>query len=212
MLAKLRGEVKKALTPIAKKLNKVDPSIVTLGNLIFSFLAFLLIINKSFLEGLIALVLASFMDLLDGAVAKINNKRTFLGNYLDAATDKLGEFLVFLSFMVIGFYVEAFLAFGFSILVSYYKARAEMVKPLNNMDWPGLGERSERLIIVMIGLAIATLSPQIAKEALSLSLYGVAGIAIIGVVQRFAFALDYLSKEDRKEKNKKKKKGTKSNV
>lgn len=104
--------------------------------------------------GLVAI--GSLVDGLDGAVARVTNKVTARGAFLDSAFDRLGEVAAFaaLAFYRAGQARELLLivvAVGGALLVPYMRARAEA----EGIDGRGgLMGRSERLIVFCTGLII----------------------------------------------------------
>jgi CDP-diacylglycerol--glycerol-3-phosphate 3-phosphatidyltransferase len=100
----------------------------------------------------------SAMDILDGAVARLGNKETRFGAFLDSVTDRLGEAAALFGLLV--FYVRqdhelgAYLAFGavvISLMVSYLRARAEGLGIPGDV---GLMGRPERIVVLVFGLVV----------------------------------------------------------
>lgn len=185
----------KLFFPIARFLTFLTPNQITALTYPAVLIAFYFIITKQFLPAFVFILLSSFLDNLDGAVAKLTKKESAVGSYFDALTDRIQELVILGGFAYIGYALEAFLAISASFLISYAKARAEMVKPLGNPDWPSIGERAERLIVVMAGTLGASFYPEMGGyPTLSLMLYAVAAMAYIGALQRFLFALKILGR------------------
>ena len=115
---------------------KISPNAITLTGLAFAFISAYLIsdtsINNNFLFASILLLLSGMMDLFDGAVARLSNKVTKLGAFIDSVSDRIGEIAIFLG-TTIYFSTEgnvlgsslALAALGGSLTVSYIRARAE---------------------------------------------------------------------------------------
>jgi archaetidylinositol phosphate synthase len=185
----------KVFFPIGKMLSFLDPNFVTALAYPLCAIAGYLVYAKDYPLALVFVILSSVVDNLDGAIAKANNKKTAFGSYFDAMTDRIQEFFILLGFALSGYAVEAFVAVAASFMVSYAKARAEMIKPLGNMDWPSIGERAERLIIVMLVMVIAIFYPAVyGYSTISAGLWLLSAVAFIGTVQRFFFAKRILSK------------------
>jgi phosphatidylglycerophosphate synthase len=181
--------------PVGKMLSFLHPDFVTALAYPLCAIAGYLVYAGDYPLALLFIIISSFMDNLDGAIAKANNKKTAFGSYFDAVTDRVQEFFILLGFALSGYAVEAFVAIAASFMVSYAKARAEMIKPLGNMDWPSIGERAERLIIIMLAIVIAIFYPVVyGYNTISSGLWILATIAFIGTVQRFFFAKKILSK------------------
>jgi CDP-diacylglycerol---glycerol-3-phosphate 3-phosphatidyltransferase len=104
-------------------------------------------------------VIGSVLDILDGALARTSGKGTPFGAFLDSTVDRVGE-----GFMLgaIGLVLMrdgsewgvalAFAAMAGSFLVSYTRARAEALGLKGDV---GFGSRTERVIVISVGLAFA---------------------------------------------------------
>ena len=106
------------------------------------------------------IILANVFDILDGAVAKCNNRITKRGGFLDSSLDRISDGAIFTGIMI--YYINhpeitcyrlwATLAVVVLInaeLTSYVKARAE-----NILDSCPVGywQRGERIVAVLLGL------------------------------------------------------------
>lgn len=145
--------------PVARALNAVGigPNVVTLLGLTVAAGAGHLISRGYLFWGGLVLLLASVMDLLDGALARLTGRATPLGAALDSVVDRLAEAIVLLGVFV--FYLRgdhnigAYLAFGTlvaSYMVSYTRARGEGLGIA--MKESGLVTRTERVVIMVGGL------------------------------------------------------------
>ncbi len=182
----LRNKIYAKLKPIFTNI-KIPPNWITASAYPLIILTYLLIIKKMYLISSITLILCSILDIFDGLIAKSQHKQTNFGSFFDAFTDRIQELFIFLGLFQIGYNLSA-LTLALSYLLSYIKARAEMVKPLNNMDWPSIGERSERIIVITLGLFFEPFF----KSSIAYSLILLTIILIVGIIQRFFFAKTYL--------------------
>jgi len=100
--------------------------------------------------GGIVLLIAGFFDIVDGQVARVSQKITKAGGFLDSVFDKIAEVAIFLGILVGGFAEPylVFLAITFSLLVSYTRSRAESLGV--KLQGIGIGERAERLLVIAI--------------------------------------------------------------
>jgi archaetidylinositol phosphate synthase len=194
MLGKVfRKPMQKFLENIAKHL-RVNPNYMTVLVYPFSLITFYLIATKQYLLSLPFFIISSFLDNLDGAIAKYHKTSTPFGNYLDGFTDKVQEFLILFAFAISGYWFESFIAFSLGFFCNFAKTRAEMVKPLGNIDWPGIGERAERLSILFLSILTYIFYPYIfGFDTIKFGLYVVIFISFIGTLQRFYFAYQVLS-------------------
>jgi phosphatidylglycerophosphate synthase len=143
--------------------------------------------------GVIFLVAAFLWDALDGSVARSQNKATGFGNYLDAMIDKYVEIIVYAGLLFGGYAVESFFVMTGSLVLSYAKPRAALVIPIDNHDWPALGERVDRTLFLVIAVVISIFLPSLsldgtAYDTLSVLLWMLAVIVYIGSVQRMLYA------------------------
>ena len=134
----------------------------------------------------ILLLISGFFDVVDGCVARVLNKATPKGAFLDSNFDKISEALIFIGIAIGGLSspILAMIALSSSILVSYLRARAESLGI--ELKGVGVGERAERLVILSIcGLIPITGSIQ----------WGVIIIIFLSIfsfIQRFWFVLKRL--------------------
>ena len=107
-------------------------------------------IEFSLIIGGIILLVAGFFDIVDGQVARVSQKVTRSGGFLDSVFDKIAEVAIFLGILVGGFAEPylVFLAITFSLLVSYTRSRAESLGV--KLQGIGIGERAERLLVIAI--------------------------------------------------------------
>ena len=107
-------------------------------------------VEFSLIIGGIVLLVAGFFDIVDGQVAKVSQKITRSGGFLDSVFDKIAEVAVFLGILVGGFAEPylVFLAITLSLLVSYTRSRAESLGV--KLQGVGIGERAERLLVIAI--------------------------------------------------------------
>ncbi len=84
--------------------------------------------------GLIFLVLSAIFDTFDGLVARVTQKTSTFGAFLDSTTDRVSDFLYLYGFWILfwksgqGLIVSSafvFSSFLFTLLISYTKARIE---------------------------------------------------------------------------------------
>ncbi len=108
--------------------------------------------------GGILIIVAGLFDSLDGTLARLTNRMTPFGAFLDSTTDRFAEGALFLgimySFLQRGIVVAAYLVFlamiG-SLMVSYARARAEGIGVKCS---EGMLTRFERIAILVIGLLL----------------------------------------------------------
>lgn len=99
------------------------------------------------------MVFFGLFDAIDGAAARLTNRMTKFGSYLDAICDRVFESAVlFSAAYVTGEWILSFCLIVGIFLISYAKARAAMEVNVDNNEWPDLMERTERGIIFATGM------------------------------------------------------------
>jgi CDP-diacylglycerol--glycerol-3-phosphate 3-phosphatidyltransferase len=108
-----------------------------------------------FRDAAIVLLIASFLDMADGQVARRVGRVTAFGAFLDSTLDRYSDLALYMGLVVyytlIGrpFYMAlAAVAMASSFMVSYSRARAESLIPSCKV---GFMERPERVVLLMIG-------------------------------------------------------------
>ena len=141
-----------AIAPIVRLLAAlgVTPAALTTAGLLGNVLATALIVQGSLLAGGIVLLLASALDMLDGALARSTNSASRFGAMFDSVLDRFSEAVLF----GIAWYafetgnrdqtLLAFAAVVGSLMVSYVRARAE---GLNIELRDGIFTRAERVVL-----------------------------------------------------------------
>ncbi|MDN5358445.1 MAG: archaetidylinositol phosphate synthase [Candidatus Diapherotrites archaeon] len=135
----------------------VHPNVITSVSIFVALIAAYYYANADWLLGSVVAFLAAFLDALDGAVARYWKKETKWGAYLDAMLDRIVEgILLFGIGWGSGLWPQVYIIMFASILISYAKARAAMETKVDNINWPDLFERAERLALIVIGVPIAS--------------------------------------------------------
>ena len=150
MLNNLRNSLKPYLEKIGKSFAStgISPNIWTAIGILFAFLSAIVYgINFEFalLIGGILLLISGFFDIVDGQVARITNKTSKKGAFLDSVSDKIAEVVIFLGILIGGFAEPylIFLAITLSLLVSYSRSRAESLGI--TLQGIGIGKSDYRL-------------------------------------------------------------------
>lgn len=142
-----------AIDPIVRLLAAlgVTPAALTTAGLVGNVLAAALIVQGSLLAGGIVVLLASALDMLDGALARSTNSASRFGAMFDSVLDRFSEAVVLFGIAWYAFETgnrdQALLAFAAvvgSLMVSYVRARAE---GLNLQLRDGIFTRAERVVL-----------------------------------------------------------------
>jgi len=165
LLNKKKDTLTDWVKPIARIFSRINPNTVTILALVFCITAGIYFAAGDLVIAGFMLLLGGFFDVLDGAVARENNRATKFGGLLDSVSDRYADAAVFLGIMLGGHaafppYIEngwflGGLALTGSLLVSYTRARAEAsgTGVLNI----GVAERAERMILIILGAFLGLL-------------------------------------------------------
>ena len=133
----------------------VNPNFLTFLGLIVNFAAAANFAVGNFRTGAIIIFFAGFLDMLDGQVARRQNRVTAFGAFYDSTLDRYADMALYMGLLVYysvsgrtPYVVLAAVATAGSVMVSYARARAESLIPLCKV---GFMERPERLVLLIIG-------------------------------------------------------------
>jgi archaetidylinositol phosphate synthase len=197
MLSVLKPTIEKTLKPLAAPLRNVNPNLITLLGIIFPVLFYFFIIHGHYVLALIALALSA-TDMLDGLVARAQNKVTAFGGFLDSTVDRFADFVVLVAFGfsgLVSWKVDLTLVL-LSYLISYIRSRTELAAKGNLVASVGIMERPERLIALFIGLALYTAWPNITLHGLNfagITFVILIVLSLVTVGQRVVFAYKNLA-------------------
>ena len=163
----------------------LTPNAITwLGFILTLGAAALIITEHLFVAGFLVLA-AGFLDILDGALARLTGRVTPFGGVLDSTIDRLSDAALLLAILVffdgeIWVQLLVFLAFVASLLVSYIRARA-----LNAGLEPrrGIFTRAERVVVLALGLLLSHW-----ENALIVALAVIAAFSFFTAGQRLFYA------------------------
>jgi CDP-diacylglycerol--glycerol-3-phosphate 3-phosphatidyltransferase len=138
--------------------------------------------------GTIVITAFVFSDMVDGLMARMSNRSSKWGAFLDSTLDRLGDAAVFGGLALWfagggGSFVLACVALYDLVMgsvTSYAKARAESLGMTANV---GIAERADRLVAVLVAAGLAGLGVPI---VLPLVLWVLAVASTVTVIQRIA--------------------------
>jgi len=114
----------------------------------------------------VLLLLSSACDMLDGAVARLGNKSTKFGAFLDSTLDRCGDFAVYAGIAVYyawrqpantTFVLLAMIAFFNAMMISYTRARAEDIIRFCTVGYWQRGERFMAMLIATFAYNVPAL-------------------------------------------------------
>ena len=192
MLNLLRAPIGKAIAPLGRSLAQagVSPDMVTVAGTIGATVSALVFYPRGiFFVGTLFIWGFVMFDMVDGAVARAGGGNSRFGAVLDSSCDRIADAAVFATLAwwfsrhdQPALLVASLLCLVLGSLTSYIKARAEGAGFSCNV---GIAERSERLIIVLVGTGLTGWPFRLPYvQAVALWLLVVA--STVTVIQRFA--------------------------
>jgi CDP-diacylglycerol---glycerol-3-phosphate 3-phosphatidyltransferase len=160
-----RPVVAKVVAPVVAALARagVTPDMVTVAGFLGAVAGSVLLIARGeFFWGVVVVTASVLLDLLDGALARARGGGSEFGAVLDSTLDRAADAAVFgaLVWWYTGagdnrlLVLLALLCLVLGMVTSYVKARAEGVGIPCDV---GIIERTERLILVLVGIGVAGL-------------------------------------------------------
>jgi CDP-diacylglycerol--glycerol-3-phosphate 3-phosphatidyltransferase len=140
----------------------LTPNMATLIGLLLNGLAAAILASGNLRVGGFALLIAGLFDMVDGALARVTNKKTTFGAFFDSTIDRYSEGLTLLGVIIFALLQSppqerlwevalAYVAALGSVMVSYTRARAE---GLGFTLKTGLMARPERVVLLAGGLIL----------------------------------------------------------
>jgi archaetidylinositol phosphate synthase len=160
VLNRFREKFDFLFAPIANKMRKANPNVITGISLVFAIGAGALFClsspedalkNNFLLFGALMVGLNGLFDLLDGMIAHLSGKASTKGDFLDHAVDRYSDVLIIggigLSAWMTTSWI-ALLAMTGVLLTSYMGTQAQAVG--HKRDYGGLLGRADRLVILSV--------------------------------------------------------------
>jgi archaetidylinositol phosphate synthase len=181
---------------------RFHPDVVSALCIPFGMIYIYFMLKEQYLLAAASALIAATMDFIDGTVAELTGKKSYFGNYFDAMMDKYLLAIIFIP-LVLKWPLAGVLAFAFSFLESYAKPRVALVIITDNRDWPSIGGHADKLVIIVTGLALQGLFPQIRIGSLQImeaTLYLLATVTCVGTIQRMLYAKRLVEEAEKKGK------------
>src|SRR2546430_8397301 len=131
----------------------INPNVLTFLGLVVNFGAAASFAVGKFFIGAAIIFFAGFLDMLDGQVARRQNRVTAFGAFYDSTLDRYADMALYMGLLVYysvsgrtPYVVLAAVATAGSVMVSYARARAESLILLCKV---GFMERAQRLGVVV---------------------------------------------------------------
>jgi len=141
----------------------VNPNVLTFIGFAVTLLGAYLFAYGYFRWAGLAVVLAGLFDMLDGRVARLSNRVTPFGGFLDSVLDRYSDLCLMIGLLLFygranrSWYVTLVaVAMIGSVMTSYARARAENLIPTCKV---GFLERPERVVLIIIGALFDRMAP-----------------------------------------------------
>jgi CDP-diacylglycerol--glycerol-3-phosphate 3-phosphatidyltransferase len=189
----LRAPIGKAITPLGRSLANagVSPDMVTVAGTVGATVAALICYPRGeFFVGTLFIWAFVMFDMVDGAVARAGGRGSRFGAVLDSSCDRVADAAVFgtLAWWFArhdqpALLLACLLCLVLGSLTSYIKARAEGAGFTCNV---GIAERSERLIVVLVGTGLSDFPGLHVPYVQAIALWLLVAASTITVGQRIA--------------------------
>ncbi len=156
-----RGMARRAAQIFIK--TPVTPNMLTLFGLVLNAVVAVLLANGHLVAGGLMIIFAGLFDLLDGALAKITDRVSEFGAFLDSVVDRYSEAAILLGLLLYYYWqpgpgnlTEILLIYTIlfgSMMISYARARAGALRISNEV---GIMARPERIALLAVGLIFQT--------------------------------------------------------
>lgn len=192
-----RGLARAVFTAPAKLLAKagITPNMVTVAGTVINMALAMGLLARGYLAlGGILIGITAFTDSLDGVLARLTNQTSEFGAFLDSSLDRLADGAIFGSLLywaITGMapggirtssIIAAICALVGAAAVPYVRARGEALGVVAKV---GIGERTDRLVVALVGAGITDLgAPEI---CFPVALSWVAFASFVTVVQRILY-------------------------
>jgi CDP-diacylglycerol--glycerol-3-phosphate 3-phosphatidyltransferase len=141
----------------------INPNFLTFIGLVVNFWAAVMFATGLFKTAAIIIFFAGFLDMLDGQVARRQNRVTAFGAFYDSTLDRYSDMALYMGLLIYyatvgrsSYVILGAVATAGSVMVSYARARAESLIPLCKV---GFMERPERLVLLIIGGLFDRMAP-----------------------------------------------------
>ncbi|MFH1256882.1 MAG: CDP-alcohol phosphatidyltransferase family protein [Candidatus Diapherotrites archaeon] len=151
----------------------------TLISILPAIAAFWFIFQQQFVFAAVSLIVAAFLDFVDGSVARVTGTVSKFGAFLDTIVDRYIEAIIVFALLFVSlpfFFIPAvawlFLYFFGAMMTTYVKAAAKEKELVEKELKGGLLERAERMILLFAGIIAASID-------LSFLVYVIAFLAVL---------------------------------
>jgi archaetidylinositol phosphate synthase len=197
MLTEYKPRLNNIISAVAKPFIRFDPNILTFLGLVPPIFFLIFLINKSYFFALLMFG-GLILDTIDGAVARMTNRVTSFGGFLDSSLDRIADFLFITAFGFAGIvrFEIVCIVLLLSFLISYLRSRAELAAKGNISLAVGIIERGERMLFLVFALFAIWIFPDtmvLTQFNAAETVFVVLGfLSLVTVIQRIKAAYERL--------------------
>jgi len=169
----------------------ITANMLTIASLLVAILAGVLFASGKTILGAWVLLLAGFLDGIDGELARVTGVKSPIGGFLDSICDHAGDFAIYLGLLFAYLKSDAiikviliFVALFASVFGSHVRSRAGMLGI--DIKTIGLFTRCERIFILVIGILIGKVM---------IALWALAIFSSLSALQRVIYTIRACSKD-----------------
>jgi phosphatidylglycerophosphate synthase len=135
-------------------MGKVSPGLITVLSLVISLVFAFLFYYGYIVFSFVALLVSAYFDALDGTVARLFNKVSLKGDFLDHLIDRYVDFIVLFALAISAYGNIYFgsLAIAGTFLTSYVGTQAQAIG--QKRLYGGFPGRADRLVIILAAILI----------------------------------------------------------
>ena len=177
----------------------LSPNGWTMLSLLPALLGLVALLQHHLLAGLLLFIISGFIDMVDGAVARVTGKATARGAFIDGMVDRYVELMLYIGLLFYlgptGEFLQIPITAWFMLLLfgaqmtSFSRAYADhrgIVKDQDQLKrMGGILERGERLLLLYAGMVAGFFNPELLMAVVAIT----AVLANITVLQRVNFAI-----------------------
>jgi archaetidylinositol phosphate synthase len=153
MLFNFKQKIENGLEPIARHI-PISPNIITIISILCMLFAAYFVTRYYFVYAGILVLVSGFLDILDGAVAKAQNRTTDFGNFFDKFADRVNDIII-ISVIIAAGLIDAYfglLVLAIILLASYASAVIESLTKTNIGSVMSM--RGIRIFVIAFGLML----------------------------------------------------------
>jgi phosphatidylglycerophosphate synthase len=186
---------------VGKHFAFLTPNTWTTLSLFVAIAAYIAVLKQHFFLGAVVFAVSSFMDLVDGKVARMNGRATKLGAFWDGTIDRFVDALMILCLFslnlpkaIIPIEIMLFLLLFFTLLppfiVAYANHRGAVPDPTEKVIWR-FAFRVEYVIIFIAAILLNPYSPPLSLYLIYAALLLMVATVIQAIILVFIKSKDY---------------------